>query len=87
MRFRRKPPPEPTGKPNATHIAVMEHDLLGIKPEPGSMAALAIALRATGTCLAHKPVEVTSFSDRHRNAICTGCGAAMVEVDGGWAIA
>lgn len=85
--FRRKPDQPPPAKANTTRIAVLEHDLLGIAPEPGTAAALAIALRRTGTCLKHQPVEVTALADRRKNAICTGCGAAMVETEGGWALA
>jgi hypothetical protein len=86
LRFRRHPQPEQPEQVNHTHIAVLEHDLLGIKPEPGSMAALAIALRRTGTCLKHQPVEVTSLEDPRRNAICSGCGTTMVENNGEWTV-
>lgn len=86
---RRKPTPEPA-RPRANHtrIAVLEHDLLGIKPEPGSMAALTIAMRRTATCLEHQPIETTTFSDPYTTAMCAGCGGVMVQGDdGAWQLA
>lgn len=89
MRFRRKPKAaEPARRPNPTAIGVMEHDLLGIPPQPGSMAALAIALRRTGTCLTHQPVDTTGITDPRPVGVCTGCGANMIQDDhGNWTIA
>lgn len=43
-------------RPDYTAIAVMEHDLFGIQPEPGTTAAAVIAMRHFGTHLAHPPV-------------------------------
>jgi hypothetical protein len=80
--------PEPAPRPNPTRIAVLEHDLYGIQPEPGTPAALTIALRRTGTCITHDPVEITSMTDNRANALCTGCGAHMIHSrDGGWRVA
>lgn len=88
MKLRRKHQSQPAERANPTRIAVLEHDLLGIQPEPGSHAALAIALRRTGTCIRHQPVEVTSFSDPRPVGLCTGCGANMVLNDTGhWELA
>lgn len=88
MRLRRKPQPQPPEQANPIRIAVLEHDLLGIQPEPGSPAALAIALRRAGTCISHQPIEVTALNEWRRKAICTGCGAHMVQNDTGtWGLA
>ncbi|MGA5604016.1 hypothetical protein ACPCUF_23770 [Streptomyces griseoincarnatus] len=90
MKFwpRRRPPaaPEPE-RANPTRIAVLEHDLLGIPPEPGSAAALVVALRRTGTCVEHEPVETTTFGEARLTGLCTRCGAAMVEEEGEWRVA
>ncbi|MFF0409076.1 hypothetical protein ACFYUY_01400 [Kitasatospora sp. NPDC004745] len=83
------PPPRttPGDQPNPTGIAVLEHDLFGIQPEKGSLAALAIALRVTGTCINHQAVETTHLGDPRPAGICTGCGTNMIETDGEWRVA
>lgn len=78
---RRRPAPAPP-RANPTTIAVLEHDLLGIPPQPGTAAALVIGLRRIGTCLEHEPVETTSLGER-ASALCTRCGAAMLQDDDG----
>ncbi|BFP50004.1 hypothetical protein KCMC57_63720 (plasmid) [Kitasatospora sp. CMC57] len=71
-------------RPNPTAISVMENDLLGIAPQPGTMAALAVALRGTGTCLTHLPVSASKDPDGPADAgVCAGCGADMVLGDDG----
>lgn len=89
MLFRRKRPTlPPTPRANQTAIAVMEHDLLGIKPEPGTAAALAIGLRRTGTCLQHQPIDTTAINDPRHNGLCTRCGQHMIRDDhGNWRLA
>lgn len=73
---------------NPVQIAVLEHDLLGIRPEPGSPAALTIALRKTGSCFEHRPVDTTAMDDAHPTALCEGCGRHMVQdSEGHWQIA
>jgi hypothetical protein len=85
---RRAPAPAPARpRANPTRIAVLEHDLLGIPPEPGTAAALSIALRSAGTCFRHDPVETTGLGEQ-TNGVCTRCGAAMVlDDEGDWTIA
>lgn len=86
--WRRRPDPVSRPRPNRTAIAVMEHDLFGIKPGPGSMAALVVALRRTGVCVTHHPVDVTRLGDPRPVGLCTGCGRHMVQGDDGeWTIA
>ncbi|MEO3978785.1 hypothetical protein [Streptomyces sp. CAU 1734] len=83
MRLRPRRTPAPPG-PDHTRIAVLEHDLLGITPPDGSAAALTIALRATGTCLAHDPIATTTLRDPAPTAVCARCGQCMVYRDGTW---
>jgi hypothetical protein len=79
---------EPDLIPDPTAIAIMENDLLGIPPEPGTPAALAIALRRTGTCTTHQVIETTGLSDRFPVGLCTRCGKHMVEDPSGtWHVA
>lgn len=84
---RRRPAPAPARpRANPTRIAVLEHDLLGIPPQPGTAAALAIALRRTGTCLEHDAADVTGFGDARPSAVCVRCGVHLVQGEGGgWA--
>lgn len=77
---RRPAPARP--RANLTTIAVLEHDLLGIPPEPGTTVAPAIALRRLGTCFEHQPVETTELGEQPRG-ICARCGTAMIQDDGG----
>ena len=74
--WRRHPTPAPASQPRANHtrIAVLEHDLLGIKPEPGSAAALVITFRQVGDCFTHDPVDTTTLSDPVPTATCDRCG-------------
>ncbi|MEU9921896.1 hypothetical protein AB0H51_11465 [Streptomyces griseoluteus] len=84
---RRRPAPAPP-RANPTTIAVLEHDLLGIPPQPGTAAAAVIALRRVGTCLTHQPVDTTTMNSPQPVGVCGRCGAAMVlGDDGGWTVA
>ncbi|MFR9794207.1 hypothetical protein ACL07V_37230 [Streptomyces sp. MB22_4] len=77
-------PPAP--RPDPTRIAILEHDLFGIQPQPGTAAALAIGLRRVGACSTHAPVEVTGLGDQTRNGLCTRCGIPVILNDeGDWA--
>ncbi|MFE2911259.1 hypothetical protein [Kitasatospora indigofera] len=88
---RRRPAPPAAPRPDPLAIAVLEYDELGIAPQPGTAAALAIGLRAfgrSGTCTEHRPIATTSLSDPRPNATCERCGQAMILDDGGdWRIA
>lgn len=91
MRLRRSktPPPQANSTPTADpmRIAVLEHDLFGIQPQPGTAAALCVALRQAGTCLQHDPIEVTTLDSPARQAQCSRCGTVMVDDGkGGWLI-
>jgi hypothetical protein len=84
---RRRPQvaPQPA---NPTRIAALEHDLLGIRPEPGTWAAVTLALRQAGTCLTHRPVDVSVFGEPPGSrVVCAGCGRPMRIGDAGeWQI-
>lgn len=84
---RRQPTAPAPERANPTRIAVLEHDLLGIPPEPGSAAALTIAMRRTGKCVEHQPVETTGFGEARPNGLCTQCGVVMVLDEGEWRVA
>lgn len=88
MRIRRRkaePQPAPP-RPNYTAITVLEHDELGIQPEPGTVAAAVIALRkAVASCTTHQPVDTTPFAQVGRSGMCARCGCDMVQDgDGEW---
>ncbi|WP_330339394.1 hypothetical protein [Streptomyces sp. NBC_00557] len=61
-------------RPNPTHIAVLEHDLLGISPEPGTAAAAILLLRRAGSCFEHQPMHSATPEPTGR---CARCGAPM----------
>jgi hypothetical protein len=81
LRLRRRiaePPPTPHPRPNYTAIAVLEHDLFGVQPEPGTAAAVTIALRnALANCTAHQPVATTPFAQVGHSGMCARCGCSM----------
>lgn len=60
---------------NATRIAVLEHDLLGITPRPGTATAAVLALRRAGNCIEHDPVDASPISQPPGTlTICCRCG-------------
>lgn len=85
---RRSRPEPPAPRPDPTRIAILEHDLYGIQPQPGTMAALAIGLRQTGTCLQHTPIDTSTLGDARPVGICQRCGRAMLlNENGDWVVA
>lgn len=91
MRLRRRkqsPAPKPM-QADPTRIAVLEHDLLGVPPEPGTYAAALITIRTTGTCIEHQPVDISTLGDLpETRMLCTRCGNYLVPAGGGtWRIA
>lgn len=74
-------------RPNYTRIAVLEHDLCGVQPEPGTMAALTIMLRSAGTCLRHTPIDTSTVDDPRPVGICQRCGRPMLlDENGAWVV-
>jgi hypothetical protein len=73
---------------NYTRIAVLEHDLCGVQPQPGTAAALAVGVRSTGHCLNHRPIATLTTGTPITAGTCAGCGRAMALKDSGdWELA
>lgn len=73
-------------RPNPNVIAVLEHDLLGITPEPGTPAARAVALAKPidqAVCPHEDVIDVTQLGQARSTGLCERCGADMVESDEG----
>jgi hypothetical protein len=78
--------PRPTPRPDLTRIAVLEHDLLGIEPDPGTPAAHAVALAKPvdqDACPHEDVIDVTLLGQARSTGMCQRCGADMVESDEG----
>lgn len=60
MRWPWKPRP-PRRRADPLRIAVLEYELLGIEPKPGTMAAFAVGMHRTGRQLAGEPIGVVDF--------------------------
>ncbi|RSS43855.1 hypothetical protein EF906_08825 [Streptomyces sp. WAC08241] len=68
-------------------MAVLEHDLFGIKPQPGTAAALSIAMRGAGTCLQHDPIDTTELGHPRPTGMCQRCGVGMLlDETGKWTV-
>lgn len=81
-------PAEPAPRPNRARIAVLEHQLLGITPEPGTSEAMAVA-QATPIdqtkCPHDDVIDVTEMGNARPQGMCERCGASMVaDDDGPW---
>ncbi|MFJ6069101.1 hypothetical protein ACIQHU_39430 [Streptomyces tendae] len=77
-------PALPRADPN--RIAVLERDLFGIQPEPGTPAARAVALAKPvdpAQCPHEDVVEVTELGQARATGLCERCGAGMVADDNG----
>ncbi|MEU9400574.1 hypothetical protein [Streptomyces sp. NPDC048242] len=84
---RRRPRTLPPPRANATTIAVLEHELFGIPPKPGTVAAVVIALRHAGTCATHQPVDMATMDAPQPVARCARCGATLaLRDDGEWTV-
>ncbi|MFE2046646.1 hypothetical protein ACFXAZ_38195 [Streptomyces sp. NPDC059477] len=85
--FRRKPAP-PGPRPDRARIARLEHELLGVRHEPGSAEAAAVAAAQSAdpdACAHTNVVETLELGQARRTGLCTACGAAMVQADtGAW---
>lgn len=79
-------PTEPAPRPSYTKIAVLEHQLLGISPEPGTSEAMAVeqATPIDQTKCPHDDViDVTELGNARPQGMCERCGASMVATDDG----
>jgi hypothetical protein len=82
----RRPEQPHTPATDPDQIAVLEHDLLGVQPEPGTRAARAVALAKPvdpAQCPHEDVVEVTELGQARPTGLCTRCGAGMVADDNG----
>lgn len=76
----------PPDRPSPVRIAVLEHDLFGVQPKPGTAAALAVGMRAGGQCWQHQPAA-TLTANPVTEAVCTQCGRQMqLDDDGHWVL-
>ena len=87
-RRQRRPGQTPTAGPrsNPDRIAVLENELLGIVPEPGTSAARAVALSKPvnqKVCPHDDVIDVTELGQARRTGLCRHCGADMVAEDSG----
>lgn len=79
-----QPSPAPVADP--VRIAVLEHDLLGIEPKPGTPAAYAVALAKPvdpTTCPHEDVIDVTEVGQARATGMCQCCGGSLVEGDEG----
>lgn len=84
--WKRPPQPEPVPRSDPDRIAVLEHDLLGIQPEPGTPAARAVALAKPvyqTACPHDDVIETTELGQARPTGMCGRCGAVMVATDTG----
>lgn len=72
--------------PDLNRIAVLEHDLLGIEPEPGTPAAFAAALGRPldqDACEHEDAMDVIPLGQGRSTGMCAGCDVDIVETDEG----
>lgn len=88
--YRRRHPHTPAAPrlehPDLNRIAVLEHDVLGIEPEPGTPAAFtAAAARLLGqdTCPHEDAMDVVSLGQGLSTGMCAGCDSDIVETGEG----
>lgn len=87
MRFRRQRTESPAAKASPAVIAILEHDLLGIQHEPGSDAALAVAMSRTvdqDRCPHEEVVSTQKLGDLRGHGLCCACGVDMIVSDEGF---
>ncbi|MEV8248126.1 hypothetical protein AB0R01_30785 [Streptomyces rochei] len=77
---------QPAQRPDPNRIAVLEHDLLGITPEPGTPAAHAVAKAKPvdqHACPHDDVIELAEMGQARPTGLCERCGAGMVADDHG----
>ncbi|MEB8342114.1 hypothetical protein [Streptomyces endophyticus] len=73
-------------RPDLSRIAILEHDLLGIEPEPGTPAAYAAALARPldqDACPHEDAMDVIPLGQGRSTGMCAGCDIDVVETDEG----
>jgi hypothetical protein len=89
---RGQPTPAPP-RPDPLQIALLEYQLLGIRPAPGTAAAAAIALHKAfatpidqTTCPHLTVVETSELGQPRPVGLCQRCGADLIQDEyGTWA--
>ena len=82
---RNKPPTAPL-RPDRRRIAVLENELLGVEPEPGTPEAHAVAMAKPvdrDACPHDAVIDLTEMGQTRAQGVCERCGAAMIETDDG----
>ena len=83
---RRAPKTSEQLHPDQDRIAVLEHELLGLEPQPGTPAARAVALAKPvdqNTCPHDDVIDITEMGQPRPTGMCQRCGADMVADDNG----
>jgi len=78
--------PPPPKRANPDRIAVLESELLGVTPEPGTPAARAVALARPvdqDRCPHDDIIDITELAQARPTGLCQRCGAGMVATDEG----
>ena len=76
----------PAERPDRRRIAVLESELLGVEPEPGTPEAHAVAMAKPvdqAACPHGAVIETREMGDKRSQGICAACGAQFVESDDG----
>ncbi|WP_448334027.1 hypothetical protein [Streptomyces sp. DSM 41534] len=84
-RRQKRAPAEPE-RADQDRIAVLEHDLLGVQPEPGTPAARAVALAKPvdpAQCPHDDVIDITEIQHTRPVGMCERCGADMIQNDDG----
>lgn len=81
---------EPVPRPDRSRIAVLEYELLGVDPEPGTPEAMAVA-QATpvdrATCPHEDVIDVSQYGAPRPEGMCGRCGTSVVgDDDGSWRV-
>lgn len=84
-------PPQP--RPDHATIAVLEYELLGVEPEPGTSAAAAVGMRRLANalrapmdaarCLHAEIASIQCLGESRDSGLCCACGCSMVRSDEG----
>lgn len=74
-------PERPALRADPVKVAVLEHDIWGIQPEPGTMAAAVIGLRALIGCREHELEDAGTWGTGPGVQLCVRCGQFVAPED------